>query len=145
MCDDATPRRVAAMDTTTLLLRSSAVLAAGGLAWLAKLGVIAATDGRVTSTGAAAVLFVAGVVLMPIGLAGVGVALTARRHVVARVGAAGLGLLAFFALFSVVDGAAGGVVGDAGPAWLGDEAGILATGAALAAAGLLLARRAQDA
>jgi hypothetical protein len=129
------------MTTNTLLPRAAAVLAAGGLAWLAKMAVITATDGAV-SDGAttASVFYLLGVVLMPVGLAGVAVALTARRHLVIRALAGLGGLLAFFVLYVLLDGVAKGLVGDAGPSWLPDEAGILATGMALAAAGLLTAR-----
>jgi hypothetical protein len=131
------------MTTNTLLPRAAAVLAAGGLAWLAKMAVITATDGAVSDGAtAASAFYLLGVVLMPLGLAGLAAALTARRHIAVRALAGVGGLLGFFVLFVLLEGVAKGLVGDAGPSWLPDEAGILATGAALAATGLLTARTA---
>lgn len=135
------------MTNTAFLSRAAAVLAAGGLAWLAKMAVITTTDGAVSGTGSAAasVFYLLGLGLMAGGLAGVAVALTARRPVAVRaIGALG-GLVAFVVVYSVLDGIAKSLVGDAGPAWMPDEAGILTTGAVLMAAGLLTARNAQAA
>lgn len=81
-----------------------------------------------------------GVALMPAGLAGIAVALAWHRNVAIRAVAAIAGLLTFFPVFVVLEGIAKGLVGDAGPSWLPDESGILATGAALAACGLLAVR-----
>ncbi len=142
MCASRGVPNFPAMTQNRFLVRAAAVLAAGGLAWLAKLAVIASTDGRVTDTGAAAVFYLLGAVLMPAGLAGVALALTTRRHPALRAGAAVVGAMSFFACFVLLDGVASGAVGEAGPAWLGDEAGILATGAVLAGLGLATARRA---
>jgi hypothetical protein len=136
-------RTFAVMTTTTLLPRAAAVLAAGGLAWLAKMAVITATDGAVADGATAAgVFYLLGVVLMPAGLAGVAVALTAGRHGAIRGAAAVGGLFSFFVLFVALEGVAKGLVGDAGPSWLQDEAGILVTGAVLMGGGLLAARSA---
>jgi hypothetical protein len=133
------------MTNTTLLQRSSIVLAAGGLAWLAKMAVIAATDGAEGGTGSAvaSVFYLLGVGLMPVGLAGVAVALAAGRHLVLRVVAGIAGFLSFFVSYVVLEGIAKAIVGDTGPTWLGDEVGILVTGGVLMTAGLLAAQRAQ--
>lgn len=106
---------------------------------------IAATDGAEAGAGsaAAAVLYVLGVALMAVGLAGVAAALAAGRHLLLRVACGIGGLLSFFVSYTVLDGIAKALVGDAGPAWLSDEAGILVTGGMLAAAGLLNVQRAQ--
>ena len=48
-------------------------LIAGGVAWLSKLWVIAATDGRVVATGAAATFLEVGLVLLIVGPTGIGV------------------------------------------------------------------------
>ncbi|MGH2946396.1 MAG: hypothetical protein ACRDPC_09090 [Solirubrobacteraceae bacterium] len=131
------------MTTNTFLPRAAAVLAAGGLAWLAKMAIITATDGAVSDGATAAgFLYLLGIALMPVGLAAVAVALTASRPIVLRALAGVGGLLSFFVCYVLLDGIAKAVVGDAGPSWLQDEVGILATGTALMAAGLLTARRA---
>lgn len=133
------------MTNTTLLQRFSIVLAAGGLAWLAKMAAIAATDGAEAGTGSAAatVSYLLGVALMPTGLAGVAVALAAGRHLVLRVVAGIAGFLSFFVSYVALEGIAQAIVGDTRPAWLGDEVGILVTGVVLMTAGLLAAQRAQ--
>jgi hypothetical protein len=48
-------------------------LIAGGVAWLLKLWVIVATDGRVVATGAAATFLELGLVLLIVGSTGIGV------------------------------------------------------------------------
>lgn len=52
---------------------SGTTLIAGGVAWLLKLWVIVATDGRVVATGAAATFLELGVVLLIVGSTGIGV------------------------------------------------------------------------
>jgi hypothetical protein len=47
-------------------------LIVGGFAWLLKLGVIVATDGRVTTTGAAGAFFALGLFSLLLGSTGVG-------------------------------------------------------------------------
>lgn len=118
-------------------------MAAGGIAWLAKMAVIAATDGAVSGAAAttASLFYLAGVVLMAAGLAGVAVALASRRGLFVRALAGIAGLLSFFVVYMTLEGIAKAAVGDAGPAWLDDEVGILATGACLMVAGLLIVRQ----
>lgn len=114
--------------------------AAGGIAWLSKLAVIAATDGRVTDTGAAAVFFLLGAVLLAGGAGCVTLRLLRRQSRWTTVAALLSAPIVFFASFALLDSVAKAVVGDAGPAWLEDEVGILATGAVWLAIGLTLLR-----
>lgn len=130
------------MTSTTLLQRAAAVLAAGGLAWLAKMAVIAASDGAAAGLDAntASVFFILGVVLMCSGLVGIAFALSAGRHRVLRVLSAIGGFVAFFAIFVVLEELGKGVAGQSGPSWFEDEVGILVTGTVLMTAGLLTVR-----
>lgn len=129
---------------TSFLSRAALVLAAGGFAWLAKMAVITVTDGAVSGAGetTASAFYLLGVALMAVGLAAVAVALTSGRHVALRVVAGVVGLVSFFVIYVVVESIAQAIAGDAGPSWMADEVGILATGAVLMSAGLLIARRA---
>lgn len=115
---------------------ASALAAAGGAAWLAKIGVIAGTDGEVTDTGAAAAFFLSGVALMVVGSSWIGTRLAAGRPAGVVVLLALLSPVAFFVSFAVLESVAKAVVGDAGPAWLKDEVGIAATGAFWLLAGI---------
>lgn len=124
-------------------LRIPALLAAaGGAAWLAKMTVILATDGRVDSEGAAAVFFVLGAVLLAAGASVVTLRLARGRGRAAVTVAILASPLLFFASFMVLESIAKAVVGDAGPAWLSDEAGILLTGLVWLATGAIALRRA---
>lgn len=138
---------VEAMNTSSKLFRlSAAVLAAGGLCWVVKFIVIAATDGALSGAPdtAASVLYLFAVALMALGLAGLGVAVASGRHVALRaLGAIG-GLVTWWVSYLLIEGIAQGIVGDTGPAWLGEEIGIVATGAVLMTLGLLLARSTAD-
>lgn len=131
------------MNTSTKLFRVSAgILAAGGLCWVAKFVVIAATDGA--TAGAAepvtAALYLSAVALMALGLAGLGVAVLDGRHPILRVLGGIGGVLLWMLSYSVIEGVAKGVVGDTDPSWVGEEIGIVLTGAVLMAIGLMLAR-----
>lgn len=108
---------------------------AGGMAWLAKLSVIAVTDGEVTDTGLAAVFYFAGLAAILLASTGVGVRLAGRRPLPVAVVLALLSPVAAFMVFGLLDEAAQSLVGDAGPAWLQDEAGILAMALVALAAG----------
>lgn len=50
------------------------------------------------------------------------------------------GLVAWAASYLAIEGIAQAIVGDTDPVWLGEEIGIVATGAILMAVGLLIAR-----
>jgi hypothetical protein len=131
------------MNTSSKLFRlSAAVLAAGGFCWVVKFVVIAATDGAVSGMPdtATSVLWITAVTLMATGMAGLGVAVLAGRHVLLRVLGGVGGLLAWGISYMVIEGIAQGIVGDTDPAWLGEEIGIVSTGAILMTVGLLLVR-----
>ena len=131
------------MNTSSKLYRlSAAALAAGGFCWVVKFVVIAASDGATSGLPdtATAILYLAAVALMALGLAGLGFAVLAGRHVVLRILGAVGGLVTWAVSYLVIEGIAQGIVGDTDPAWLGEEVGIVATGAILMTVGLLLAR-----
>ncbi|WP_332666579.1 hypothetical protein [Aeromicrobium sp.] len=133
------------MNTSSKLYRlSAAVLAAGGFCWVVKFVVIAASDGAVSGmpNTATAILYISAVALMALGMAGLGVALLSGRHVTLRILGAVAGLVAWVVSYMVIEGIAMAIVGDTDPAWLGEEIGIVATGAVLMTVGLLLSRRA---
>lgn len=115
-----------------------AIAAAGGAAWLFKFAVIVGTDGRTTDTGAAAVFFVLGAVMMAVG-AGT-LTLRAARGRGSTIVAALLAPLVWAASFAVLDPIAQAAVGDAGPGWLQDESAIALTGLVWLTAGLLALR-----
>lgn len=122
---------------------TATIAAAGGAAWLAKLAVIAASDGATDGTAEilAGILYLLGIVL----LAGGASALTLR---LARGGgrlAAGAAVLAapvlFWLSYVAIEGVAKAAVGDAGPAWFDEEVGILMTGAVWLVVGLAALKR----
>jgi hypothetical protein len=115
-------------------------LLTGAVFWLAKMSVIVATDGRVDSTGAAAVFYIGGVLLMAIGATAVGLRLTPGRPTWLRVVAMVISFVGFFVSFLVLEGIAKSAFGDAGPTYLSDEIGILVTAIFWLVAGALLVR-----
>ncbi|MGB9013226.1 MAG: hypothetical protein WCB95_10285 [Aeromicrobium sp.] len=131
------------MNTSSKLFRLSAIaLAIGGACWVLKFVVIAGTDGAVSGLPltAASVLYIGAVSLMAFGMAGLAVAALARRHVAIRVVGAVGGLVAWVLTYMVVEGIAQALTGNTDPAWLGEEIGIVATGAVLMTLGLVLLR-----
>jgi hypothetical protein len=123
---------------------ASALLAAGGLSWLVKVGVIVATDGRIITTGPAAFLMSAGLVLLPLGAAGVGAWLARRYHVALRVVAA-LAAVGVLVAGSVALGSGeAALFRGHGPTYLAEEAGLFAAALlwfGLGTAALVRARR----
>ena len=107
---------------------ASGLLMAGGLSWLVKIGVIVATDGRVITTGPAAALMSAGLVLLPLGAAGVGAWLARRTHLVLRALAALAAVGALIACSVALGWGATTLVRGHGPPYAVEEAGILAAG-----------------
>lgn len=120
----------------------SVAAALGGLSWLAKVAVIIATDGEVTDEGAAAFFYLLGVALMVIGSTAVGAMLAGRRMQLMLVMAIALSPIIFFISYAILDGIAKPMVGDRGPAYAEDEAGILMTGLAWLILGVGLFRTA---
>ena len=108
-------------------------LIAGGGAWLLKLWVIVATDGRVVATGAAATSLELGLVLLAVGSTGIGVRLMMSQEPSMRIVLAVASPLVLigvgYALGGVIGGAilviGGAIAGVAVPSYLLAEAGIL--------------------
>jgi hypothetical protein len=111
---------------------------AGGAAWTVKFLVVFASDAE--AEVAAGVLYVAAVLLLVVGSTWVGTRLAGNgpRLLLALLVVASPAL--WWASYMVLDAAAKAVVGDAGPAWLEDEAGVLATGLAWLALGVYAVR-----
>lgn len=105
----------------------SLAVALGGFSWLAKVAVIVATDGEVNDEGAAAFFYILGVALMALGATAIGVLLAGRRSRLILGMAVALSPILFVVSFAILDGIAKPLVGDRGPAYWEDEAGILAT------------------
>ena len=116
-----------------------AVAATGGAAWFIKFLVIAATDGAETGAAdaAAAVLYLLGVALMCVGAACVTLRVARGRGRVAIAAAVVAAPLLGFLSYALVDAIVKPAVGDAGPSWLPDEAGIAVTGLLWLAIGLV--------
>lgn len=144
MTPSASLPSVGAMNTHSKFFRpSAAVLAAGGLCWVVKFVVIAATDGATSGVPdlATAILYLTAVTLMAGGLAGLGAALLHDRHPVLRALGAVAGLVTWVVAYWAIESISQAVAGDRGPTWFSDEIGIVTTGAVLMTVGLLLLRR----
>ena len=109
-------------------LYASALLLAGGVSWLVKIAVIVATDGRVITAGAAALLMSGGVVLLPLGAAGIGAWLARRTHVILRAVAALGAVAALAACTAALGWGATALVRGHGPGYAEQEVGVLAAG-----------------
>ena len=115
-----------------LIATAGLALVVGAMAWLTKIGVIIATDGRVTHTGAAGSSFTIGLGLLSVGAAGLGLRLTMSVDLVLRViltvGFPFVFVLSFFvfsAIGYVIVAGARVIVGDALPRYMLGETGIL--------------------
>ena len=124
---------------------AGAALVVGGIAWIAKLWVIVATDGRVVATGAAGAFYDLGLYALLVGSTGVGLRLAMKQEGSMRVFLAVASPFAFFflvAIFLVVGYvlvATGRlIVGDALPGYLLEEAGIFFSAVLGLAAGIWL-------
>jgi hypothetical protein len=124
---------------------AATALVVGGVAWLLKLWVIVATDGRVVATGAAGAFFDLGFYSLIVGSTGVGLRLTMKLETALRVILAVVSPFAFFVLFGVFSGigyalvAIGRlIVGDALPSYLLEEGGIFVSAVAGLVAGIWL-------
>ena len=108
-------------------------LIAGGVAWMLKLWVIVATDGRVVATGAAATFLELGLVLLIVGSTGIGVRLMMGQEPSMRVVLAVASPLVLLGVGYALGGGIGGAIlviggalaGVAVPGYLLAEAGIL--------------------
>jgi hypothetical protein len=116
-----------------LIATAGLALVVGAMAWLTKIGVIIATDGRVTHTGAAGSSFAIGLGLLSVGAAGLGLRLSMSvdllvLRVILTVGFTFVFVLSFFvfsAIGYVIVAGARVIVGDALPRYMLGEAGIL--------------------
>jgi hypothetical protein len=116
-------------------------LIAGGVAWILKLWVIIATDGRVVATGAAATFLELGLVVLIVGSTGIGVRLMMSQEPSMRAVLAVASPLVLLGVGYALGGGIGGailviggaIVGVAVPSYLLAEAAILG----LAVIGLL--------
>jgi hypothetical protein len=128
------------MTRQRFLRTASAVAALGGAAWVTKVAVLAATDGE--DGPVVALLYMCGAIVITFGASWVGVWLARERPLpVAVVLGVLCSLLAFVLYDSVLDPLAKAALGEAGPAWFEDEAGILATGLLWLAASLAVFNR----
>jgi hypothetical protein len=116
-------------------------LIAGASSWLVKLVVIVITDGAESGAGdaAAAVFFLLGFVLLVSGSSAVGLWLTHGRGRVVRIAAALLASVTFLASWQLLDPVGAALVGDRGPTYVNEEAGILLAALLWLALGVLVA------
>jgi hypothetical protein len=120
-------------------------LIAGGVAWMLKLWVIVATDGRVVATGAAGAFFDLGFYSLMVGSTGVGLRLAMNLETSLRVTLAVVSPFVFGVLFAIFSGigyalvAIGRVIaGDAVPGYLLEEGGIFVSAVVGLVAGIWL-------
>ncbi len=122
-------------------------LVVGGVAWLLKLWVIVATDGRVVATGAAGAFFTIGLYSLLVGSTGLGLRLTmklemenALRVTVALVSPGALFILLplFFGIGYALVAIGRLIVGDALPSYLLEEGGIFISAVVGLVAGIWL-------
>ncbi len=119
-------------------------LVVAGMAWLSKLAVIVATDGRVAYTGAAGAFFAIGLYLLLIGSTRVGLRLTADKDTGSRIAGVVLSPVVFVVSFMVLQGVVVGLwditqaFAGLGPDYFREEATILLTAVASLMIGVTL-------
>jgi hypothetical protein len=86
------------------------------------------------------VFYLGAILMMVVGSTAVGIALVRNSAWWVQVLAAIAGVIGLFLLYSLLDSVLKGAFGDAGPSWLADELGIVATGAVCLVGGVLLGR-----
>jgi len=116
-------------------------LIAGASMWLVKLVVIVITDSGDSGAEDAAtgVFFLLGFALLLIGSSAVGLWLTRGRGPVVRIAAALLSSATFLVSMNLLDPLGEALVGDLGPDYAREEAGILLTALLWLALGILVA------
>jgi hypothetical protein len=119
------------------------VFAVGGALWALKVAVIALNDalGRDIDSFPVPVFYLGAILLMVAGSTAVGIALARKWPWWAQVLAAVAGVIGLFLLYTLLDAVLKAGFGDAGPSWLRDELGIVATGAVCLVAGVSLGRK----
>ena len=117
--------------------------AVGGALWVLKVVVIALNDalGRANDAMPVPILYLSAVLLMTAGATAVGIAILRRFSWWAQFLGAVAGVIALWALYTVLDGILKPTFEGVGPSWLHEELGILATGSICLVVGVLLARR----
>jgi len=120
------------------------VFAVGGALWVLKVALIALNDvlDRDVDSFPVPVFYLGAILLMVVGSTAVGITLTRSWPWWAQVLAAVGGVIGLFLLYALLDSVLKAAFGDAGPSWLKDELGIVATGAVCFAGGVLLGRSA---
>lgn len=121
------------------------LLAIGGVAWLVKVGLIAANGGANTNEGIVAVFFFLGLFGLLVGSSSLGLWLARARTVLVRVLAVIAAIATFWISFSFIDGAMQSLVSSAGPQWVHDEMGIVVTAIIWLAIGMWVRARARGA
>ena len=132
--------------TRTWMTAAAAAAVIGGLCWVAKQGVIAAT---VPSTGGPppeslliAVFYLTGAALMAVSASGLVAYVTVGRPMVLRVAATLVSPLIFWGIYTLVDMVVDAVAGEDAGWWWPGEGAILLTGLLFASAGAVaLVRR----
>src|SRR5687767_6345121 len=119
---------------------SATVLVGGGIAFFLKLVAIPTTGGEDFESGVVALFFFAGMFGMLVGSTALGSRLAERAPLAAYVIALLLSPIVIWFVFILLDGGLK-PIGEAGPAWYVDEAGITVMAALMVAAGLLLRRK----
>jgi hypothetical protein len=119
------------------------VFAVGGALWVLKVAFIALNDagGRDIDSFPVPLFYLGAIFLMVAGSTAVGLALVPNSRFWVKLLAAAAAVVGFFVLYTALDGILKATFGDAGPSWLKDELGILATGAVCLVGGVLLAQR----
>jgi len=112
---------------------------AGGLTWLTKLVVLAATDGA--ESAAVATCYVSGLCLLAVGSSGIALRLLERRPRWLRVGGALVAPFAFLIIFLFLDGVLVPPTRDHVPNWAEVEAGVFTAAVIWLAAGTWALRR----
>jgi hypothetical protein len=128
--------QVTAMDRRRWTTISGLAALAGGLAWIAKLAVIVATDGAQTDTGAAGVAFLLGAVLLCVGAATAALAATHGRPKLAVISAVVLSPVALAVTFVAIQTVVVTAAANVEPDYLRAEAGVLVTALLATAWGL---------
>ena len=131
------------MPVSRWLVLASLSLLAGGLSWLIKIGVIVGTDGRVITTGPAAMLMSSGIIFLLLGAAAAGVGLAREAHLILRVVAAFGAAAVLVACCVAVGWAASRLADGYGPAYVAQEIGIFVDGLLWFAIGIVGLRRVQ--
>jgi len=129
-------RSVDGMNTQRFL---TYVAVAGGLAWLAKLVVLAATDGA--ESGAVATFYISGLSLLAIGSIGIMLRLLERRPRWLRVIGGVLAPFAFLSIFLFLDELLVPPTREHVPNWAEVEAGVFTAAVIWLAAGVWALRR----